>query len=349
MVKVLQVLVAVLLAATLAGPAAAEDPVLVNWPDLAPGVTPGLDPSDANECNRGDLRCVESVIRRMRREFARQARTCTHHAVFWLGYLRTTEEYHRAVQEPGFFTDPAWLNHYDAVFAQYYFDPWRDWRRGHRDAVPPAWRIAFQAAEDRAVSATGNFLQGMNAHINRDLPFVLDAIGLTDADGNSRHPDHTKVNEFLNRVGDDLRPEVAWRLDPTFDDGDVPGTADDLAVMQVIVEWRERAWRNAELMTNLPLLAPAIAQGIEAGAAVLAEQIREATAYPPGSDASTRDAWCADHWDDWPASHAGEDDPQDVAGADLSDPEPEALLSSLALLGVHVDVSIRHGVVVTVG
>lgn len=334
------------------GQAWAEDPPLVNWPMLAPGLTPGIDVSSANECIAGRIQCVDAVIRQMDTDFRKLARACDHNAIFALGYLRTTEEYRRAVLTDAFFEDPQWMNHYDAVFAQYYFDAWRSWRTGHPGEVPPAWRETFAAADGREVDAGTNFLLGMNAHINRDLPFVVSAIGTTTADGTSRHPDHTRVNEFLNRVGDDLTPEVAHRFDPTFGDSDVPGTTlDGLAVMQVVQEWRERAWRNAELMNSTdPMTAPLIAQGIEAGSALLAQMIRGSGQYwVQGGDASARDAWCAEHWNDWPADAAAEDSTssEEVAGADLSQPEPATTLTQLKLLGVGVDVSIESGVTVT--
>ena len=83
--------------------------------------------------------------------------------------------------------------------------------------MPQAWAVAFRAADQRAVSAAGNLALGINAHVQRDLPFVLAAIGLVKPDGSSRKPDHDAVNIFLNRVADDLYPEIARRFDPTID------------------------------------------------------------------------------------------------------------------------------------
>ena len=75
---------------------------------------------------------------------------------------------------------------------------------------------------------------------------MLAGIGLVKPDGSSRKPDHDRVNVFLNRVTDDLYAEIARRFDPTIDDADLPGTADDAGVFQLIPTWREIAWRNAE-------------------------------------------------------------------------------------------------------
>jgi Family of unknown function (DUF5995) len=129
-----------------------------------------------------------------------------------------------------FFDDTAFVNHEDAVFARYYFEAYDDWHAGRTAAVPPAWAIAFRAADQRAVTAEGNILLGINAHVQRDLQFVLAALGLVAPDGSSRKPDHDRVDQFLNRVTDDVYREVAIRFDPTVDDRDLPGTVDDFAL-----------------------------------------------------------------------------------------------------------------------
>ena len=290
-------------AAALALPAtaAAEDPPFVEWASLLPTLTSGYDPSSENECKSGKLNCVDAVIREMYKRFNPHAESCSHQAVFGLTYLRTTEEYRRAVTTPGFFSDPNFLNHEDAVFASYYFDAFDDWKAGRRSEVPRAWLIALDAAQNRQVSASGNLLLGMSAHINRDLPYVLAGIGLVKPDGSSRKADHDKVNEFLNRVNDTLTPELARRFDPTVDDNNLPGWLDDMLSFQAIPAMRETAWRNAERLANAPNgAARALVEAdIENYATTEALAIKTATAYGPLSGGSAaRDAFCAAHWDD---------------------------------------------------
>jgi hypothetical protein len=72
--------------------------------------------------------------------------------------------------------------------------------REEREKVPAAWQLALDAARSKQVSGSGNLLLGMNAHINRDLPFVLFEMSLIRADGSSRKGDHDRVNRVLNRV-----------------------------------------------------------------------------------------------------------------------------------------------------
>jgi hypothetical protein len=225
---------------------------------------------------------------------------CDHDSTFAFTYLLTTEEYRQAVQDPQFFTDNAFVNHQDAVFAAYYFDQFDDWHAGRRDQVSPAWRIAFHAAEGQQVSGMGSVFLGMNAHVNRDLPFVLAEIGLVKPDGTSRKADHDRVNDFLNRTNQYLLNEAARYLDPSVDDGDVPGTTVDNAVaVQALVAWREQAWRNAERLVaaETPEARARIAEEIEQTAALEALTIREAFAYTPAQDlvgagAEARNRFC---------------------------------------------------------
>ena len=289
-------LTVVLLAARPAA-APAQDPHFVGWPTLLPAFATRYAPSSADDCVAGRIQCVDAVLRQMNRRFDPLAASCDHDAIFALAYLRTTEEYRRAVQEPGFFTDPAFINHEDAVFAAFYFAAYDAWHSGAQASVPAAWRIAFDAAAKREVTASGNLSLGINAHIQRDLPFVLAAIGLVKPDGSSRKPDHDKVNEFLNRVSDGLIAEIARRFDPTIDDGNLPTEADDLAIFQLIPTWRETAWRNAERLAAARTDADRarVAAEIEAYAASQAHLLREPARYPPGMGSAARDAFCATH------------------------------------------------------
>jgi hypothetical protein len=280
--------------------AGAEDPPFVGWTALLPGLATEYEPNSDNDCAAGRTPCVDAVIREMRRRFEPLAAACDHDAIFSLTYLRTTEEYRRTIDDPTFFEDTNFVNHEDAVFARYYFEAYDNWDAGRGDAVPPAWAIAFRAADTRAVSAAGNIALGINAHVQRDLPFVLAAIGLVKPDGSSRKPDHDRVDEFLNRVADELYPEIARRFDPTVDDTELPGTADNLAVFQLIPTWREIAWRNAERLVAAPttVARAQVAADIEAYAASQAATLRATYGYGLLGSSAARDAYCAVHHDD---------------------------------------------------
>lgn len=276
-----------------------DDPFFLNWPTYLPSTTPDTYvASTSNECRNGQVQCVDKVIREMTARY--NALGCDHASTFAFTYLLTTEEYRRAVEDPEFFTDNAFINHQDAVFADYYFEQFDDWSRGAIDQVSPAWRIAFDSAERQRVSGMGNVFLGMNAHVNRDLPFVLADIGLVKPDGTSRKADHDRVNDFLAATNQYLLPEAAKFLDPTLDDGDIPGISVDNSLMvQALVLWREQAWRNAERLVAAPTpeARAAVAQEIEQMAAAEALLIRTAFSYTPlhtllGMGPSQRNAFC---------------------------------------------------------
>jgi Family of unknown function (DUF5995) len=279
--------------------AAAEDPPFVGWTALLPGLSLPYDTTSPDDCIAGRTQCVDKTVREMTRRFDPLASSCDHNAIFALTYLRVTQEYRRTIESPTFFDDTPFVNHEDVVFAGYYFAAYDDWKAGRRAEVPPAWRIALDSARDRAVSANGDLLLGINAHVQRDLPFVVYSLGMLKPDGTSRKPDHDRVNQILNRVTDDLIAEIARRFDPTIDDTNFPTTLDDFTLFQLLVSWRETAWRNAELLAAAPTPAARelVAQQIESDAATEAQAIRAGTQYPPLlGDSRARDAYCATHW-----------------------------------------------------
>src|SRR3546814_7286745 len=106
--------------------------------------------------------------------------------------------------------------------------------------------------------------------------------GLLKPDGTPRKPDQHNVNEFLNRVSEPLMAEAGARFDPSIDDLAFNGThLDEVAVMQLLMLWREQAWRNAEAIVNAPTpeARAAVLAGIERLAAIEANLIVAATSY----------------------------------------------------------------------
>jgi hypothetical protein len=288
----------VLLTMAQATSARADPPLFIDWASLLPGLTDAYSPSSANDCVAGRPACIQAAIQEMRRRFEPLGRACHHDAVFALAYLRTTQTYQWAAAQPGFFADVAWLNHYDAVFAKYYFRAYDDYAGGRRASVPEAWLIAFDAAAHRRDSGSGSLLLGMSAHVNRDLPFVLAAIGLVQPDGTNRKADHDKVNQFLNVVMQPLLLEESARFDPHVINVQTPYGTGYTALLQLLVAWRELAWRNAELLVAAPteLARSLVATEIETAAAVEARTLALANAYlPPLTSSAARDSYCAAH------------------------------------------------------
>jgi hypothetical protein len=254
------------------------------------------DPVGSSACQQGKPSCVDAVINEMTRRFNPLARSCDHGAVFSLAYLRVTQAYRRAVGDPRFFSDNAFVNHEDAEFASLYFTHDSNYRAGRRSQVPEVWRIAFDAAAAKRVSAAGNMLLGMTAHITRDLPIVLDRLGL------GSKADHDKINDITIPMAGPVLDEIARRFDPsvrTLSGGDVPGTGvDNDLVVQLGLAYREDAWRKAQLLHAAPTPAAKalVMAELEANAAASARTLMNAYVYKPGQTSTKRDAYCATHW-----------------------------------------------------
>jgi hypothetical protein len=298
--KRLAALGALILALGVPSAAVADDPPFVGWTALLPSLALPYNPASPNDCIAGRSQCVDKTIRQMTQRLDPLVSSCNHNAVFALTYLRVTQAYRQTINQP-FFDDTSFVNYEDGIFAHYYFSAYDAWAAGRVADVPPAWRIAFNAASHHAVSALGDLFLGINAHVQRDLPLVLYSIGLTAPDGSSRKPDHDRVDVILNHVTDPVIAEIARRFDPTIENTNLPTMFDDATVFQIIAGWREQAWRNAELLAAAPTPAArdlVVAQ-IENTAATEARMIVAATAYPPllGGNAA-RDSYCAIHHDD---------------------------------------------------
>lgn len=234
-------------------------------------------------CRVGDPRCVDLVIEQMQRRFTPLARRCDHDAVFALLYLRTTQKFDETLLGLGY-TDVRAVVREDALFAAYYFRAFDAYQR-RIGFVPPAWQIALAAAEARAVSGIGNALLGMNAHIQRDLPFVLDEL---DRRGHPvSYEDHTRINVFLAEV--EAAAELAARFDPAFAVG-----IDPAVLQQLIASWRDLAFANYLRLRGAASLGAwlTVAADIERYAADMARAFAQQTAYPAGTDSAARDAHC---------------------------------------------------------
>jgi len=273
-----------------------SDPWFVNWAAALPPGYLGVNTDSSDACVAGRIACVDKVARRLKQQVS--VLHCNHNAVFSLAYERTTEKV-AAVEraQPAFFSDNPWLNHYDVTFADMYFSAWNSWQSN--GTAPPAWALAFQTADQKSASGAGNLLLGMSAHVNRDLPFALYAIGLVAPDGSSRKPDHDAVNEILNMVITPLLDEIAAKYDPNV--RVVPGlpeSLDDFLTFQALPEWRQEAWQNAVALANAPNAAAraGIANGIEQAAVIKAQSLLALTRYnPPVTTSAARDAYCSAH------------------------------------------------------
>lgn len=243
-------------------------------------------------CERGGARCVPLVAAEMTRRYRRLAASCEHDAAFALMYLRVTQ----AVARDTGFADRGYLARLDSTFAALYFRAYDEWRAGRRDAVPAAWQIAFEAAGRRRASGIGDLLLGMNAHISRDLPFAVAAVGVTRRAGRRSF---AQVNALLERVAQPMLREQARLFDPTVTSFALPVlSASPGTLGTVLAGWRETAMRDAEQLLRAKTAAAreVAAESIERTAASRAALIAAATSRVPYSPAGkARETFCRAH------------------------------------------------------
>jgi hypothetical protein len=272
--------------------------IVTDWSSLLPGLVGPYDANDPNICNSGKPQCVQSVAKEMTKRLQPLSDSCSHNALFALLYLDVTNHIYTAVTTPDYFQVPGVISHEDALFASYYFNASDAYSKGDLADTPYAWQVAFNAAASKSEQGIGNLLLGMNAHINRDLPFVLYRMGLFNSDGSSRKSDHDKVNDVLYSAYDEAITEGANRFDPSL--AQYEGQNADDSGIQTVIGWREEAWRNAERLAAAPddAARAQVAQQIEQAANTEADVLRAAYAYPPGQTSASRDAYCAVHHND---------------------------------------------------
>lgn len=279
-------------------PARADTLPYVAWSTYLQGWTDAYVPSSDNDCVSGKPSCLKATRKELGRILGETGKSCSHNAIFALAYTRITQTYAWSRDIEGYYEDEAYMNHMDAVFAKYYTDAYYAYKNGARANVPQSWLTAFDAARDKRVTAVGDLMLGMNAHINRDLPFVLAATGLVRPDGSSGKADYDKVEEFLSGASTAMMAEAAARFDPTLDDIDDPLGAAYGTIFQIISAGRENAWRNAEALVSAPTAEARalVAANIESQANTLAQGILVGQSYaPPLTSTTSRDLYCSQH------------------------------------------------------
>jgi hypothetical protein len=263
-----------------------------SFAELARGVEAGAD----NECTRGEPACIDAILTEMRSRLARLVDTCDYLAPWALTYVKTTEGFRTLVATPGALDDPVFFTELDVRFAKLYFTAYDEWYGGRKSEVPEAWRIAFDAADRKAVSALGDMMLGISAHISRDLPVALVNTGLPP-DGSRQLGDFRAVNKVIEAVMSPVITEVGARFDPTVTAANVPGiAADEKAVIAVVGGWRETSFIDGERLSAAGSDRASVESQIDAVTANENLLIRAATSYVPFvSGSEQRDDFCRQH------------------------------------------------------
>src|SRR3954447_1165593 len=285
--------VAVLVAAVLfAGPASASEPANVPWETYLPALPASsqIQPHGVPNCRKASIRCIDVEIRRLKAQQKRFG--CDHRGVFATTYLELTRQLRDTLRaRPRFFNDSKYLYTEDALFANVYINTLHAYERGK--PIPPAWQIALDTARSADENAAQDMLLGINAHVQNDMPFVLAALGQRTKTGKSRKPDHDKMNEILGAAYERVVRQIEDRFDPIVATTNARWIfADDYAGIEMVKEWREQVWRNAErlLAAKTPDERAQVASQIQEYAAEWARMIANPVQVP--GYRAQRDAYC---------------------------------------------------------
>lgn len=276
-------------------------------PPLPPDYTvPYLPPFNVVQCRNGKFDCWTQLSAELVERTALLG--CHHGAIFSDAYITITAALTQATLD-GTWERPDRITHEAKNYAQEYFDNRDRWVAGDREHVAPSWQVAFSAADKQEVTALGNVLLDLNAHIRRDNP--IRAVEQTEGVLRVRGPmpgatgraDHDRISDVLQETLEPMLDHLAADYDPTIDDGaDLFDTVvDQKGLYAIISSWREESWRNAEQLRharaaggpNGPLYKAKLAE-IEESARLGGELIRAATLTTPEANA-VRNAWCEAH------------------------------------------------------
>jgi hypothetical protein len=278
--------------AAFASAAGASEPVNVHWETYLPAMPSSdhVQPYSVPYCIRPSMKCIDTEIKRL--AGAQHKYGCDHRGVFATTYLELTRALRDTLQkDPHFFFDPKYLYTEDALFASIYFNSLRAYNKGQ--PVPPAWQIAFDTARSLDVNAAQDMLLGINAHVQNDMPFLLAALGQRTPGGKSRKPDHDVMNKILDAAYERVVRAVQARFDPIMSFTNSSLTfGDDYAGIEMVKQWRENVWRNAErlLAARTPEDRAQVAQQIQQYAAGWARMIANPIQIP--GYRAQRDAYC---------------------------------------------------------
>jgi hypothetical protein len=170
-------------------------------------------------------------------------------AIFASVYALTTLRMAESI-DGGDYTNTAWMRTYQTEFANHYRKALHAYAVGARSQVPNAWLKAFDAAAGGQTLVIQDVLLGMNAHINFDLPFAIEAVRISP-NTTSRYLDHTRGNDVLGEINDEIIAALGSLYGTSYAALDTAmGPLDELLLASGMAAARQTAWNNAVLLTN---------------------------------------------------------------------------------------------------
>lgn len=201
-----------------------------------------------------EMETINEVLEVMTEQLRVFQQNRDHRVVFHRVYLLMTKEMQRRLSS-GVFLDPAWLERVVVGFAQYYFHAMEAYEEGQ--TCPPAWELAFRQASEKQGFVLQDAILGINAHINSDLPMVMQKLLTEDnawPDARKmlhRRKDHEQINNVLASIIDQVQDELSYyyaRFIRVIDY--VMGRKDESISSLVLSHSRTTVWNNAELLLD---------------------------------------------------------------------------------------------------
>jgi hypothetical protein len=183
-------------------------------------------------------------------------------------YLEVTQQVEDRLSQ-AFFSDPAFMESLDVVFANIYFTA-VDAAANRTGAVPPAWQPLIQARSQSGIYPIQFALAGMNAHINHDLPLavVQTCTQLASApDEGSHYDDYQKVDALLDAAEQSVRQSFESSLTLQADRSaqavlDLVGNWSINAARDVAWDTALGLWRSRDIATVEDLLMDGLARTV---------------------------------------------------------------------------------------
>ena len=127
--------------------------------------------------------------------------------LFVTAYVATTGTIAQWIDRGIFLDNPA-MARYIVAFANEYRYSLAHSVAGRRSRIPIAWQQSFDACEERSASIFQCLMLGINAHINRDLPYAVIAAGV-DPDGSGCYQDYVRIDDVLRLNMRPVRRRIA--------------------------------------------------------------------------------------------------------------------------------------------
>jgi hypothetical protein len=116
--------------------------------------------------------------------------------LFVMAYIATTDTIAQWIDR-GVFRDNQAMARYVVAFANEYRRSLSRWVAGERVGIPVAWQQSFDACEERSAGVFRCLMLGINAHMNRDLPYAVIKAGV-DLNCAGCYQDYVRIDDVLS-------------------------------------------------------------------------------------------------------------------------------------------------------